>query len=176
MKRNNLFGYLGVLAPLVVFTIVTVSIALSPGFSLTGNLLSDLGVNGLSSAIFNSGLVVAGVLGIAFGAAYSRKSPVGYPIIVSAAFLAGIGLFPETAGPIHSHLSIAFFVLMALSMLFAGVLEKKPAGYMLFILAAVSVLPWAVAAWLGASAVSQVVSYTCFGAFFIFMGYRMLEE
>jgi len=60
-------GVSGVLAPLVAFTLISLAITSHPQFSWTGNALSDLGVvEGVTAVLFNSGLIIGGILAIIF--------------------------------------------------------------------------------------------------------------
>ncbi|MEE9152300.1 MAG: hypothetical protein V3U20_10790, partial [Thermoplasmata archaeon] len=65
-------GICGILSPLIAFTCIGLAILYSPWFSWTDNWLSDLGgfpgerpvwsAHGLSSILFNTGLIIAGIL------------------------------------------------------------------------------------------------------------------
>ncbi|MDS0281687.1 DUF998 domain-containing protein [Haloarcula onubensis] len=78
----------------------------SPAFSVAGNALSDLGQPGnpaatpLTTLFFDGGLVVSGVIGLAFTAGYwqaGRNWPervATLPLAIALAGMAGVGLFP----------------------------------------------------------------------------------
>ena len=61
--RYRISGVCGVLTPVVTFVFISLSIASAPEFSWMENALSDLGVMpGATSALFNYGLIVSGIL------------------------------------------------------------------------------------------------------------------
>lgn len=125
-------GFSGVAAPLLGFTMILLSIRSSPWFSWTKNALSDLGVSGPGSLIFNYGLVLTGVLAIVFSlglyelAESCLAGRLGFLLFIAGnVFLSGIGIFPETSGRIHYYVSVAFFVSIPLSMLALGISIKR---------------------------------------------------
>lgn len=118
----------GVLTPVIVLTLILLAIYYSPWFSWTENALSDLGVQGTAAILFNSGLVVGGVLTIIFAIGLREillnktLGRIGTLILIlDAAILCAIGIFPETAGVIHLYVSVAFFVLLPISLFLIGV-------------------------------------------------------
>jgi len=146
-------GLCGVIAPVAAFSFIFIAISLSPWFSWTANALSDLGV-GEAAWVFNSGLMVSGVLAAVFGAglwAAHRGQGLGRAgsvlFFAAAVALFGIGLFSEAAGPIHGYFSVAFFVLLPLALFVLGA-GSIMAGFRWFgsltILAGVLAgIPWA---------------------------------
>jgi len=121
-------GFFGVATPFLGFTVVFLAIRASPWFSWTGNALSDLGVSGFGSVIFNSGLPMTGVLMMMFSLGLfelTKGRVVGQLgsvlFLVGAFLLCGIGVFPETAGMIHLYVSVAFFVSLPLSLFALGI-------------------------------------------------------
>lgn len=117
---------LGVVAALAAYPFILTSIALSPWFNIYNNALSDLGntvTNGRVGYIYDAGLVVAGVLVLAFAAllaegARDRKMLVwAVPLMVAAADLALVGIFSESAGHIHGVVSEVFFLMIVVAML-----------------------------------------------------------
>ena len=109
-------GVCGILAPLVAFTSVSLSILSAPQFTLTNNALSNLGIiPGATSAIFNYGLITSGILGLIFSASiyravhfYEIHSAIGKSRLINRALggvlffpgacfaLIAIGIFPQT--------------------------------------------------------------------------------
>jgi hypothetical membrane protein len=95
---------------------ILTAIQLAPWFTWTGNALSHLGRPGRASApVFNGGLIVAGVLGLAFvlgqwGRRSNRVEALGILTLAgSMGCLSLIGVFP-VGGPAHGPVSVAFFV------------------------------------------------------------------
>jgi hypothetical membrane protein len=114
----------GVLAPIIGFTCVLFALASYSQFSWFDNALSDLGVvEGVTAVLFNFGLIVSGVLTFVFGLglfAFLHKKALGVAgsliFVLDAWALTLIGIFPESARPIHYYASVAFFVLFPISM------------------------------------------------------------
>lgn len=151
-------GLCGVLTPIIVLTSILFAIFYSPWFSWTANALSDLGVQGTAAILFNSSLVVGGVLTIIFAIGLREillNKTLGWIgtliFILDAAILCAIGLFPETAGDIHLYVSVAFFVLLPISLFLIGVaMMQEPSERKLglftvmagIVTATVWALPW----------------------------------
>jgi|YelNatPaOPRAMG01_1025707.scaffolds.fasta_scaffold32245_3 hypothetical membrane protein len=126
MSTIKLASVCGLLSPMIGFTLVLSSISMSPWFSWRHNALSDLGV-GSSSALFNLGLILSGLLVLSYALglyrAYPRRSIIGLGWLLLASSglsLIGIGVFPEDKGIIHFYFSVAFFTLLASSLLVLG--------------------------------------------------------
>jgi hypothetical membrane protein len=115
----------GIAAPIVAFICILVAIGSYPAFSWTNNALSDLGVvPGLTESIFNFGLLASGLLTFNFAIfglyTYLGKNWVGK---IGSAFFAGaslaliaISVFTENYSPTHYLVSVAFFVLVPISL------------------------------------------------------------
>jgi len=121
-------GICGVLTPIIVLTSILLAIYYSPWFSWTENALSDLGVQGIAAILFNPSLIVGGILTIIFAIGlreFLLNKTLGrigtLVLILDAAMLCAIGIFPETAGVIHRYVSVAFFVLLPISLFLIGV-------------------------------------------------------
>jgi len=101
---------------------------------------------GLSSILFNFGLIVAGALGIIMGLGIrkldfmdSLLGKIGiFFFILDAVFLVGIGIFPETTGRPHTYFSIAFFVTIGICLFFMFIAllrtSKKSLGLLTLVL------------------------------------------
>lgn len=91
---------------------LTAAESLYPGYSVAKNYISDLGV-GPVAWLFNGSVALLGLLSLA--SAYllwksSREPFLGAAMALSGLGAMGVGLFPETAGPIHVVVSfITFF-------------------------------------------------------------------
>jgi len=110
-----------------------------PGYSVSQNFISDLGATCRStcqifqpsSFIFNSSLVITGVFVIASGYFYSKaKVPKSRALIIllwiAGISSAGVGLFPETTGIIHTIFSVIVFFSMAFASIFSFRVTKMP--------------------------------------------------
>ena len=66
-------GACGGLTPVVAFVCIFLAIVSAPGFSWAESALSDLGVvAGVTSVLFNYGLIVSGILGFIFATSLFR--------------------------------------------------------------------------------------------------------
>ena len=136
-------GLCGIFGPIVGFICIAFAIYYSDWFNWTGNWLSDLGgmpgetpiwaARGVASVIFNSGLIVTGIIGVVFASAI-RKIPMFNTrlgrigtllLILDMSALCAIGIFPETTGYLHALVSLIFFFLVALSLLVIGTVVRK---------------------------------------------------
>ena len=124
-KRQSIGAATGILAPIIAFTCILGAIKSYSQFSWTNNALSDLGiVHGLTGTLFNFGLYTCGVFALAFAVlglfSYLEKNWVGK--IGAAVFAAAtialicIGIFNESFTPTHYLVSVAFFVLLPVSL------------------------------------------------------------
>jgi len=119
MKFPDSFAlYAGILAPIVAFTFIGVAILTHPFFSFQHNALSDLGNPDVElSWIFNSGLIIAGLLGLIFAIGLFERS-VGAErfaallFVVAMIFLSMIGIFPEGTA-MHYPCSLSFYLISA---------------------------------------------------------------
>ena len=115
----------GIVAPIVAFVCILIAILSYSTFSWTNNALSDLGVvSGISSSLFNFGLLASGILAFNFSIfglfTYFGKSWVGKTgsIIFAAATIAliAISVFNENFSPTHYLVSVAFFTLAPIAL------------------------------------------------------------
>lgn len=118
-------GAFGVLTPFVAFTFILSAIASYPQFSWQNNALSDLGVvAGITSILFNTGLVLTGVLTFIFAAGlffFFKENIFGRIgavfLALATVFLIAIGVFNENFRPTHFIVSVAFFSLLAIALI-----------------------------------------------------------
>ena len=124
VKLVRLFGWFGIVTPVLGFGMIFLAISTAPWFSWQGNALSDLGVEGLTAVIFNGGLVMTGSVMAVFSLSVyefgkeDMLGKVGFALLLLACvLLIGIGVFPETAGFIHLQFSVAFFVTLPVAII-----------------------------------------------------------
>jgi hypothetical membrane protein len=146
-------GFCGLIAPILAFSLIALAISRSPWFSWTGNALSDLGVGVESALLFNSGLIAAGALIVAFalGLHSSLRGKTlgnagGIALALAGVALCAIGIFPETSGDIHFYVSVAFFALLVISLWLVGAalmrLGEKKLGFLIVIAGVLAGLVW----------------------------------
>lgn len=180
----------GILTPIIAFTCISTAIALYPPFSWTNNALSDLGVvEGAVSMIFNGGLMVSGILALAFAVGvqnYLNKSIIGkigaFLFALDAIALIAIGAFPENTAP-HFPASVAFFMLFPIAMLLIGaVLTKrgeKPIAAFSFLAAIFSIAVWVFHYNVGFGrgvAIPETLTALAVSAWALVLGFKMLKQ
>jgi len=116
--------------------------ALYPNYSVSGNYISDLGV-GSTALIFNSSVFVLGLLAVA-GAYFIReafKSNFLFIILILTGIGAMmVGLFPETAGVMHTIASLVTFLFGGLAAIVSYKVEKSPFSYLSVVLGAMGLV------------------------------------
>jgi hypothetical membrane protein len=117
-------GICGLLSPMVVFSCILLAVAYASDFSWMNSALSDLGIMPDPTRIlFNSGLIVGGILAVVFAArlfSFFKGKSAGqagaFLFLLDCLALIAIGIFPESVTPMHIYASVAFFMLFPLSM------------------------------------------------------------
>jgi hypothetical membrane protein len=125
--KPEIASLLGALAPVCAAVSLGVSIMLSPWFSWTHNALSDLGVSG-AAPIFNSGLMVTGILIAIFAVSLARAEDGSRlnlagaaSLIVMGVSIVGVGVFTEEFTFMHTLFSLITFVLLIVSSILFGI-------------------------------------------------------
>lgn len=183
-------GLCGVFSPIIALLLLTLAIAQSPWFSWGINALSDLGVSNVAN-VFNSNLILTGFLSIIFAVGLiesMRKRWLGlvgtFLLISSYICLIAIGVFPESAGRIHTYVSVAFFALepMALFLIGATLIKSSEyvTGLLTILLAASAVGIWVF--WFQGPpphigiAKPELASSITFSIWSIFFGIRLFNQ
>jgi hypothetical membrane protein len=183
-------GVCGILAPIVAFTFILLAILNSPHFSWTGNALSDLGVQeGVTATLFNSGLMIAGILLLVFvlGLFVLQKTMLGrigvFISVLAALALVAIGTFPESVEPTHYYVSVAFFLFLLVSMLVIGatflLTARVELGFFTFLAAIVAALVWIMQWTIGFGsdvAIPETLSALSALIWLMVLGFKMLRE
>lgn len=125
-----------------VLVIIGIHLAefLYPGYSVSGNFISDLGatcratctVFQPSAIIFNSSVILFGLLIVISSYLIWREfnnSIIAALICLSGLGAVGVGLFPETAGFLHVIVSFITFFFGALAAIAVSRLVKEPFSY-----------------------------------------------
>jgi hypothetical membrane protein len=117
MNRAVVAGVLLFLAILQFLIFLRVSESIYPGYSVSGNFVSDLGV-GPAAPVFNTSIILLGVLVMV--SSYLLYGVFGDILFMATVFLAGfgalgVGVFPE-GSPYGLHTIMSF-----ITFLFAGV-------------------------------------------------------
>jgi hypothetical membrane protein len=186
-------GFCGIIAPITAFCFIGLAVLLSPWFSWTENWLSDLGgfSGGISSVIFNMGLIIAGFLGVIFTLGIRHtgilKNPSGnfgiFSLLITTVALIGIGVFPETTGTPHSVFSMLFFIGIGVSLFLIGValfkLNEKKLGWFVFILLVfgmISIPLFLTPKPIGSNAIAEMIPIISASVFTIVFGHYLLKH
>lgn len=158
--QPNVAAVAGIIGPFYAFMSIMIAIIVSPWFTWTGNALSDLGnlsrypTSPVSSLVFNSGLIIAGIITVfaVLGLAMNVKKHIGAlastaVLLVGTVALICIGLFPENFPPWHFMFSVVLFASIALAMLlFGGVFTyyrgTRRLGYFSLATGLIAASPW----------------------------------
>ncbi len=143
----NIASYLGILAPIIAFSFIGAAILTHQWFSFMHNALSDLGNPDVKmNWIFNSGLIIAGIIGFLFAldliGRLNGAERVGAVIFaVAMIFLSMIGVFPEGSA-LHFPSAVSFYLLSAIAIIafalvWMTVAEQRIYGVISIILVAV---------------------------------------
>ena len=157
VKLIRLYGLFGIITPILGFFMIFSAISTAPWFSWQENALSDLGVEGLTAAVFNGGLIMTGSVMAIFSLSvyeYGKEDMLGKTgfvlLLLASILLMGIGVFPETVEPTHWQFSVAFFVTLPVTTMVNGVYLRRRGNKALGILGilagvvviAIWLLPW----------------------------------
>ena len=190
MVWSKTAGVLGIISPIVAFTCILLAINYYPQFSWTENALSDLGVQeGATAVLFNSGLIVSGVLALVFATGLflflnKTLTKIGASIFfLTAAALIAIGVFPENAEPMHYYASVTFFLLAPISLLvFTAhflLMRKVRMGLFTFLVATISAAIWILyfaIQFVSGVAIPETVSALAASTWVIVLGCKMAKQ
>jgi hypothetical membrane protein len=147
-------GICGFLTPIIAFALIFSAIASYPAFSWMDNALSDLGVvEGITALLFNSGLLIGGVLCFVFATGlfiFLKKHIAGkigtFVFVLGSLSLFAIGVFPENVRPTHYIVSVMFFMLLPIAMLIIAaafwLMHKVRMAAFMLLVAVAAATPW----------------------------------
>ena len=151
-------GVCGISSQAIGLVSLLIVVSMSPWFSWTENYLSVLGVKGSTTTLFNSGLILTGVLSTIFAIGLGRSllldgllGQLGMAsLILSSAALSIMGIFPRTIGITHNCASLAFLLLISLAIFLIGIklitLSQKTWGVLsltaVILIATFQIVPW----------------------------------
>ena len=174
-------AFCGIVGPFYAFMSIMIAIlvSLSPPywFTWTGNALSDLGhplLHPVSALIFDSGLVIGGIITIFFTLglmSWFRKNILAFAgtviLLVATVALICVGLFNETFSPWHFIFSVTLFASMALSLLVIGAamaINKSTRWFGIFtlLLGVIAASPWLLMTWQHAAIPETISALTAY--------------
>jgi hypothetical membrane protein len=184
-------GICGILAPIVAFACILSAIAFYPQFSWTNDALSDLGiVSGATAILFNSGLMISGFLislfGIGLPVLLGNKllgKMSGLLFIIGGVAMFAIGVFPESAEPMHYYASVAFFVLLPTSLLLISatflLAARRKIGSFTFLVAVTAAVVWVAqfsVRFVRGPAIPETISGLSGSVWSVVLGFNMLKR
>ncbi len=190
-KRLEVAGMCGLIAPFVAYACILVAVGSWAQFSWVNNALSDLGVqSGITAPLFNSGLVVSGLLFIVFATGLfplMKKSVVGKVgaavFVLACVALVCIGIFNENFRPTHYIVSVMLFVLLPISQFILTAafwrMGQKELSAFTLAMALVAAMPWILeftVHYVSGVAIPEFVSGLAGAAWTMVLGYKMLKE
>jgi hypothetical membrane protein len=183
---TRLAGLCGVLTPIVMLTLVFVSVAWWPQFNWHTNALSDIGVS-RTPQLFNATLLIGGLLYLVFVIGFLRWNETKPALAKLAALflLAGgfglilIGVFTEAAGRIHYVVAVTYFLATPVAYVLLGIdwqrHGRKLPGLLTLIAGLAALLLIALVPHKG-YAVPEILESVVLGAWTLSMGMKMLIE
>jgi len=184
-------GISGIVTPIVAFTFISLAVTSYPQFSWMENALSDLGVQeGATAVLFNSGLVIGGILALVFASGlfiFLREKILGrigaFLLVLDVLALIAIGIFPSNVKPMHHYASVAFFVLFPVSMIVLGAtflfMAEVKMGLFTFLVAMVVAVVWMIQ-WtirFGSDvAIPETLSALSASTWSMVLGFKMLRK
>lgn len=142
MKYNDkkMAGAFFFFASVQSILLMIICMCLYPGYSVSTNYISDLGV-GSTSVPFNATMIILGV-GTLIGAYFIHR---GFPyklftalLILTGIGVIGVGVFPEDTGLIHGIAALTAFSFGGLSAISSYKLLQSPLSYFSIILGLIS--------------------------------------
>jgi hypothetical membrane protein len=142
LDDTKVAGTLLFLGAVQFLIVLVVAEALYPNYSVSLNYISDLGV-GSTALIFNSSVFLLGLLVVA--GAYFIREAFKSSFLFIALILTGIGammvgLFPETAGVMHTIASLITFLFGGLAAIVSYKVENPPFSYLSVVLGALGLV------------------------------------
>jgi hypothetical membrane protein len=141
-SNGKVAGVLFFIAATQFFLLLIVAEALYPGYSISKNYISDLGV-GPSSTVFNVSIFLLGLLSIIgtyfLQRAFNRKV-VTILLTIAALAAMGVGIFTENSESMHMFVSFFAFFFGGLSTIFSCRLMKYPFNIIVIVLGLMSLL------------------------------------
>jgi len=174
-------GLLIFLAAAQFSVFLVIAEAIYPGYSVSGNFISDLGV-GPAANVFNGSVILLGLL--AFGAVYVSRRLFDRVLLIllllTGIGAVGVGVFTEAFGGVHTVVSFVAFSFAGLSAIWSSRLVKPPLSYLAIVLGVLGLLAlvlFAAKVYLGLDqgGMERMIVYPVLAWAMSFGGYMMAE-
>jgi hypothetical membrane protein len=178
IPRGTMAGTLFFIAATQFILCLIIAEALYPGYSVSSNYISDLGV-GPSAIVFNSSVFLLGLLILA-GTYLQRRSPnfktLNILLLLMAIGAMGVGIFTKNFTLAHGAVSSAAFFFAGLSAIASFKILPKPLSYISIILGAMTLTALALfsAGIIASGSISSTVAYD--SSFYLGLGPGGMER
>lgn len=142
MPKIRLAGALLCIGNIQFLLVMTIAEALYPGYSISSNFISDLGV-GPTALLFNVSVILLGLFILIAAILLYHASPwwlFNIALGLTGISAIGVGLFPETLGVFHIIAAAATFLFGAISALGSYYVTKAPLSYFCLFLGLFSII------------------------------------
>jgi len=122
-------------------TVMMIGAAMRPSYSVGNDVISDLGV-GSTALLFNTSIVLLGILVVIAG--YLLMRELNSLLFASFLFLtgigaAGVGIFPETTGSIHTVFAFIAFIFEGLAAIYSSRFTSRSFGLISILLGLITI-------------------------------------
>jgi hypothetical membrane protein len=128
MYSTKIAGFLSFVGACQFLIIMLICEAIYPGYSISKNMISDLGI-GQTAGLFNSSIVLLGVLiilsAISFHSFHRNRIFTALMILTGTGAI-GVGIFPENISPFHEIFAGITFLFGGLSEILSFFLIRFP--------------------------------------------------
>lgn len=142
MYSKRIAGLLCFVAASQFLIIMLICEALYPGYSISENMISDLGI-GSTAAFFNSSIIILGLLIILSAITFHSFHKNGiFTILLSLTGMGamGVGIFPENLSPYHEIFAGITFLFGGVSQVFSFALIRFPMSIVVIILGSLTLI------------------------------------
>lgn len=140
MNREKIGSILLLIGIIQFIFFLHISEFLYPKYSVANNYISDLGV-GPVSHIFNSSIIVLGILGVIGSYLLIRYDKIfSILLMLTSLGAAGVGLFPENMGVLHSISSLVTFLFSGITAIYSFKIDREFSRYIWVILGVISLI------------------------------------
>ena len=141
LRNPGLYLFLGAVQ---FFVLLLIAECLRPGYSVSENYISDLGVGAEPSrTLFNTTLIVFGLSGLAASYVFwtsGIRNVMVITLIISAAGAIGVGVFPEDTGAPHALFALLAFLFGAMTAILSYKVIEPPYSWIGLLLGLTSIV------------------------------------
>jgi len=138
MNKVQSAGILNLIGITQFLILLQISEYLYPGYSVSNNYISDLGI-GPSAYLFNTSIMILGILGMIAGVLlYKWNKIFSILIFISSIGAFGVGLFPENIGILHLISSLITFLFAGITAIYSYRIDVNSSRFIWPILGLIS--------------------------------------